>query len=176
MAEVGLVVPVCHADGRPVRIRDVNTPAALPEFIAVIPRSGRQWTSHCRSSRHLCPVVVLDMLSCVFIPPSFLWSCLPPLLSAVWHHHAAVSTSIKEPLGRTVYLSVCAFERGVNMELKECCNPPAPSIHSSSLTADGWFIRPIQNYKHTSTHPHHPFLRRVYPKAPCCACSVWWCV
>lgn len=117
-------------------------------------RSGRQWTSHSRSSRHLCPVVVLDILSCVFIPPSFLWSCLPPLLSAVWHHHAAVSTSIKEPLGWTVYLSVCAFERGVNMEHKECCNPPPPPLPTStvliSLQMDGLLGR----YKTIHTHPH----------------------
>lgn len=176
MAEVGLVVPVCHAGGHLVRIRGVNALAARPGFLGLIRWSGRQWTSHIRSSRHLCPVVVLDILSCVFIPPSFLWSCLPPLLSAVWHHHAAVSTSIKEPLGRTVYLSVCAFERSVNMEHEECCNPPAPCIHCSPLPADGWFIRPILNYTHTYTHPHHPTLTRVYPKAPCCVCSVWRCI
>ena len=51
---------------------------------------------------------------------------------------------------------VCAFERSVNMEHKECCNPPlAPRIHCSPLPADGWFIRPIQNYRlHTHTHTH----------------------
>lgn len=176
MSEVGLLVPVCHAGGHPVTIKDVNTLAARPGFHLVMRRLGRQWTSHCRSSRHLCPVVVLDILSCVFIPPSFLWSYLPPLLSGVWHHHAAVSTSIKEALGWTVYLLVCASERGVNMEHKECCNPPGRHIHCSPLPADGWFIRPIQNYTHTGTHPHHPSLRRVYPEAPCCVCSVWWCV
>lgn len=139
VAQVGLLVPVCHAGGHPFRITDVNTLATRPGFLLVMPRSGHQWTSHSKSSRHLCPVVVLDILSCVFIPPSFLWSCLPPLLSAVWRHHAAVSTSIKEPLGWTVYLSVCAFERGVNMEHKEYCNPPY-SLHPLFSSPCRWMV------------------------------------
>lgn len=111
VAQVGLLVPVCHAGGHPLRIRDVNTPATRPGFLLVMPRSGHQWTSHSRSIRHLCPVVVLDILSCVFIPPSFLWSCLPPLLSAVWHHHAAVSTSIKETSGLDcVSVGLCVWK------------------------------------------------------------------
>lgn len=175
VAEVGLVVPGCHAGCHLPRIGEANALAAHPGLFGLIRWSGHQWTSHSRNSRHLCPVVVLDILFCFFIPPSFLWSYLPPSLSAVWHHHAAVSTSIKEPLGRTVCLSVCAFERSVNMEHVECCNPPAPCIQCSPLPTDAWFIRPILNSAHTRTHPHHPTLRRVYPTAPCCACSVWRC-
>lgn len=53
-------------------------------------------------------------------------------------------------------------------------SPVTPLIHCSPLFVKRWFIRPIQNYTHT--HPHHPTLRRVYPEAPCCASSVWWCV
>lgn len=171
MAEVGVVGPKCNAGVLPVRIEEGDALAAWPWSLLVIRRSGCQWTSHCRSSRHLCPVVVLDILSCVFIPPSFLWSCLPPSLFAVWHHHAAVSTSIKEPLGRTVCLLVGASKRGINMEQKECCKPPLlTSTALLFLQVDGL----LGQYKTICTHPHHPSLRRVYPKDPCCACSVWW--
>lgn len=79
MAQVGVVVPTCNAVGHPVRTNKGNALAAWIWSLLVIRRSGRQWTSHGRSSRHLCPVVVLDILSCVLIPPSPLWSCLPPL-------------------------------------------------------------------------------------------------
>lgn len=154
MADVGVLVPTSNAGGHLVGIRKGNKLATFAWILLMIGKSERQWTPHCRSSRHLCPVVVLDILCCVLIPPFLLWSCLPLLLSAVWHHHAAVSTSIKEPLPSTVGLSACVFERGVNMEQKECYKPPMTHIHCLPLHEDGWFIWPMQNYTHTHTTSH----------------------
>lgn len=72
VAGVGSAVPACHAGGRPVTIGDVQALAARPGFLPATRASGRRWTSRSRSRRHLCPVVVLDILSCFFIPPSCL--------------------------------------------------------------------------------------------------------
>lgn len=155
MAEVGAVVPIRVAGALPVGIKDEVAVAAWPWRLLVIWGSGRQWTSHCWSCRHLCPVVVLVILSSVFIPPSLLWSGLPPLLSAVWHHHAAVSTTIKKT-SRLDFASVCLWiSKGYKYgerEKKSSVTPPFNiHIHYSPLPADGWFIRPIQNYSHTPT-------------------------
>lgn len=76
----------------------------------------------------------------------------------------------KKPLGWTLRPFVCAFERGINMEeKKECCNPPFKThIHCSPLPADGWFIRPIQNYMHTPTRAS---LTRAYAGPPAVAAA-----
>ena len=103
------------------------------------------------------PLFVLDILSCVFIPPSFLWSCLPSLaLCRMTSSRSGIDRHQRNHRAGPCICRVCAFERSVNMEHKECCNPPlAPRIHCSPLPADGWFIRPIQNYRlHTHTHTH----------------------
>lgn len=61
----------------------------------------------------------------------------------------------KKPLGWTLRPFVCEFQRGINMERekkKSSVTPPFNiHIHYSPLPADGWFIRPIQNYIHTPT-------------------------
>lgn len=120
----------------------------------MIGKSGRQWTSHCRSSRHLCPVVVLDILCCVLIPP-FSPLIMPPSFALCRvtssrsdiDEHQRISAQHRQPVGP-------AFKKGVNMEQKERCKPPTTHIHCLLLHEDGRFIWPVQNYTHT--HPPTP--------------------
>lgn len=152
------MVPVCHAGGHPVRMREVNTLAAHPGFLLVIRRSGRQWTSHSRSGRHLCPVVCLGY-PLLRLHPSLFPLIMPPLPCSLPYDIITqrYRQASKKPPGRTVYLSVCAFERSVNMEHKECCNPPLlpASTVLLSLQMDGLLGR-YKTIGCTHTHMHTP--------------------
>lgn len=157
MAEVGVTVPKRYFIGHPVRTNKENALAARIWSFLVIRRSGCQWTSHGKSSRHLCPVVVLDILSCILIPPSLLWSCLPPLpydIITLWYRQTSKNLRCLPPalcVCRSVHLK-CVH---MGHKKKRSCIP----LHYSTSTGlfffiEGWFIRPIQNYTHTPTPPN----------------------
>lgn len=102
-----MALPARHAGGHPVKRKAVKAPHGRPGFRGVTGTSGRQWTSHCRSSRHLCPVVVLDILSRVFIPPlSFDPSTLPCSLPYDIITQRYPRASKQHQAGRSIRLSV----------------------------------------------------------------------